>query len=124
VVSAAARTPPSVAIMINYSELFLCRMDVFPSLCVSCLQDGDADELCPEFTMLWASYKKNAEWLESMGDWYMVVTEGGICLYCSRVYINKFSGKTVAKMKQDMSSNKELSEEFLKFRLWVIMATF
>ena len=88
-----------------------------------CLQDTDADELCPDNTMIWGSYKTNDAWEEQMGEWFTVVTEGGVCLYCSRVYMNKYTGRKDATLKADMISDKELSDEFMKYRLWVIMET-
>ena len=90
---------------------------------VSSLQDGDADELHPTSFMTWGQYRKNSDWDESMGEWYALVTEGGTCLYCSRVYIAKYSGTQMGKLKKDIVDDKEFADTFCKFRLWIIMET-
>ena len=71
--------------------------------------------------MIWGEYRKNGAWKETDGEDCILVTEGGTCIYCSRVYIAKFSGKKLISVKNDMKGDDEFATLFRKFRTWVIM---
>ena len=95
---------------------------------VCCAKDSDPDELDPVHPLLWGEYKwisvveSGTDGVESTVT--KLKTEGGQCLYCSKVKINTFSHiPTMSVFKKaiaDDTTGEGISDQVKKYRLWLI----